>query len=84
MVTNLKLNTEEIYALDDLLDIYNSLHSKSVLVDWYFRGVDQIETMKLHEKIIRKIEKHFAPEHMQVNLLEGRQRLKRIPQEDRQ
>ena len=84
MKTNLALSSEEIYVLDDLLDIYNHLHSKSVLVDWYFRGVDQIETMKLHEKVIRKIEKEFAPAHMQVNLLEGRQRLKKIPQEERQ
>jgi len=82
--TNLALSSEEIYIIDDILDIYNSLHSKSVLVDWYFRGVNQIETMKLHEKIIRKIEKEFASDHMQVNLLEGRQRLKKIPQENRQ
>lgn len=84
MKTNLALSSEEIYIIDDILDIYNSLHSKSVLVDWYFRGVNQIETMKLHEKIIRKIEKEFASDHMQVNLLEGRQRLKKIPQENRQ
>jgi len=82
--TNLALSSEEIYVLDDILDIYNALHSKSVLVDWYFRGVDQTETMKLHEKIIRKIEKEFASDHMQVNLLEGRQRLKKISQENRQ
>ena len=84
MKTNLALSSEEIYVLDDILDIYNSLHSKSVLVDWYFRGVNQTKTMKLHEKIIRKIEKEFASDHMQVNLLEGRQRLKKIPQENRQ
>ena len=84
MKTNLALSSDEIYVLDDILDIYNALHSKSVLVDWYFRGVNQIETMKLHEKIIRKIEKEFASDHMQINLLEGRQRLKKIPQENRQ
>ena len=54
-MNSIALSYEELDALDDVLDIYANLHSKSVLIDWYFRGVNYVEVLKLHEKIIRKV-----------------------------
>ena len=78
-MNSIKLSYEELDALDDVLDIYAKLHSKSVLIDWYFRGVNYIDVLKIHEKIIRKLEKVYSVDHVRVNLREGRKRLEKRP-----
>ena len=78
-MNSIKLSYEELDALDDVLDIYANLHSKSVLIDWYFRGVNYIDVLKIHEKIIRKLEKVYSGDHIRVNLREGRKRLEKRP-----
>ncbi len=78
-MNSIKLSYEELDALDDVLDIYANLHSKSVLIDWYFRGVNYIDVLKIHEKIIRKLEKVYSVDHVRVNLREGRKRLEKRP-----
>ena len=83
MQSSIALTYEELDALDDVLDIYARLHSKSVLIDWYFRGVQHPEVLKLHEKIIRKVEKVYSDDHMLINLREGRKRLEKRPSEEK-
>ena len=78
-MNSIALTYEELDALDDVLDIYANLHSKSVLIDWYFRGVNYIDVLKLHQKIIRKVEKVYSGEHMKINQREGRRRLEKRP-----
>ena len=78
-MNSIKLSYEELDALDDVLDIYANLHSKSVMIDWYFRGVNYIDVLKIHEKIIRKLEKVYSVDHVRVNLREGRKRLEKRP-----
>ena len=76
-MNSIALTQAELDALDDVLDIYTRLHTKSVLIDWYFRGVNHVEVLKLHEKIIRKLEKVYSSEHMKINQREGRKRLEK-------
>ena len=76
-MNSIALTQSELDALDDVLDIYARLHIKSVLIDWYFRGVNHVEVLKLHEKIIRKLEKVYSSEHMKINQREGRKRLEK-------
>ena len=76
-MNSIALTQSELDALDDVLDIYTRLHTKSVLIDWYFRGVNHVEVLKLHEKIIRKLEKVYSSEHMKINQREGRKRLEK-------
>ncbi len=78
-MNSIALTQSELDALDDVLDIYARLHTKSVLIDWYFRGVNHVEVLKLHEKIIRKLEKVYSSEHMKINQREGRKRLEKRP-----
>ena len=78
-MNSIALTQSELDALDDVLDIYTRLHTKSVLIDWYFRGVNHVEVLKLHEKIIRKLEKVYSSEHMKINQREGRKRLEKRP-----
>jgi hypothetical protein len=78
-MNSIALTYEELDALDDVLDIYANLHSKSVLIDWYFRGVNYVDVLKLHQKIIRKVEKVYSRDHIKVNLREGRRRLEKRP-----
>ena len=74
---SIALTQSELDALDDVLDIYARLHTKSVLIDYYFKGVDHVEVLKLHQKIIRKLEKVYSGEHMKINKREGRKRLEK-------
>ena len=76
-MNSIALTQSELDALDDVLDIYARLHTKSVLIDWYFRGVNHVEVLKLHQKIIRKLEKVYSKEHMKINQREGRRRLEK-------
>lgn len=76
-MNSIALTKSELDALDDVLDIYARLHTKSVLIDYYFKGVNHIEVLKLHQKIIRKIEKVYSGEHMKINQREGRKRLEK-------
>ena len=76
-MNSIALTQSELDALDDVLDIYARLHTKSVLIDWYFRGVNHVEVLKLHEKIIRKLEKVYSSEHMKINQRDGRRRLEK-------
>ena len=76
-MNSIALTQSELDALDDVLDIYARLHTKSVLIDWYFRGVNHVEVLKLHQKIIRKLEKVYSSEHMKINKREGRRRLEK-------
>ena len=76
-MNSIALTQSELDALDDVLDIYARLHTNSVLIDWYFRGVNHVEVLKLHEKIIRKLEKVYSSEHMKINQREGRKRLEK-------
>ena len=76
-MNSIALTQSELDALDDVLDIYARLHTKSVLIDWYFKGVNHVEVLKLHEKIIRKLEKVYSSEHMKINQREGRKRLEK-------
>ena len=76
-MNSIALTQSELDALDDVLDIYARLHTKSVLIDWYFRGVNHVEVLKLHEKIIRKLEKVYSSDHMKINQREGRKRLEK-------
>ena len=76
-MNSIALTQSELDALDDVLDIYTRLHTKSVLIDWYFRGVNHVEVLKLHEKIIRKLEKVYSSEHMKINQRDGRRRLEK-------
>ena len=76
-MNSIALTQSELDALDDVLDIYARLHTKSVLIDWYFRGVNHVEVLKLHEKIIRKLEKVYSSEHMKINQREVRKRLEK-------
>ena len=78
-MNSIALTRSELDALDDVLDIYARLHTKSVLIDWYFRGVNHVEVLKLHQKIIRKLEKVYSSEHMKINQREGRRRLEKRP-----
>ena len=78
-MNSIALTQSELDALDDVLDIYARLHTKSVLIDWYFRGVNHVEVLKLHQKIIRKLEKVYSSEHMKINQREGRRRLEKRP-----
>ena len=74
-MNSIALTQSELDALDDVLDIYARLHTKSVLIDYYFKGVNHVEVLKLHQKIIRKLEKVYSSEHMKINQREGRKRL---------
>ena len=76
-MNSIALTQSELDALDDVLDIYARLHTKSVLIDYYFKGVNHVEVMKLHQKIIRKLEKVYSSEHMKINQREGRKRLEK-------
>ena len=76
-MNSIALTQSELDALDDVLDIYARLHTKSVLIDWYFKGVNHVEVLKLHEKIIRKLEKVYSSERMKINQREGRKRLEK-------
>ena len=76
-MNSIALTQSELDALDDVLDIYTRLHTKSVLIDYYFKGVDHVEVLKLHQKIIRKLEKVYSSEHMKINQREGRKRLEK-------
>ena len=76
-MNSIALTYEELDALDDVLDIYARLHTKSVLIDYYFKGVNHVEVLKLHQKIIRKLEKVYSGEHMKINKREGRRRLEK-------
>ena len=76
-MNSIALTQSELDALDDVLDIYARLHTKSVLIDWYFRGVNHVEVVKLHEKIIRKLEKVYSSELMKIIQREGRKRLEK-------
>jgi len=76
-MNSIALTYKELDALDDVLDIYTRLHTKSVLIDYYFKGVNHVEVLKLHQKIIRKLEKVYSGEHMKINKREGRKRLEK-------
>ena len=76
-MNSIALTQSELDALDDVLDIYARLHTKSVLIDYYFKGVNHVEVLKLHQKIIRKLEKVNSSEHMKINQREGRKRLEK-------
>ena len=76
-MNSIALTQSELDALDDVLDIYTRLHTKSVLIDYYFKGVNHVEVLKLHQKIIRKLEKVYSSEHMKINQREGRKRLEK-------
>ena len=76
-MNSISLTQSELDALDDVLDIYARLHTKSVLIDYYFKGVNHVEVLKLHQKIIRKLEKVYSSEHMKINQREGRKRLEK-------
>ncbi len=76
-MNSIALTQSELDALDDVLDIYARLHTKSVLIDYYFKGVNHVEVLKLHQKIIRKLEKVYSSEHMKINQREGRKRLEK-------
>ena len=76
-MNSIALTQSELDALDDVLDIYARLHTKSVLIDYYFKGVNHVEVLKLHQKIIRKLEKVCSSEHMKINKREGRKRLEK-------
>ena len=76
-MNSIALTQSELDALDDVLDIYARLHTKSVLIDWYFRGVNHVEVLKLHQKIIRKLEKVYSGEHMKINKREGRRSIEK-------
>ena len=78
-MNSIALTRSELDALDDVLDIYARLHTKSVLIDYYFKGVNHVEVLKLHQKIIRKLEKVYSSEHMKINQREGRRRLEKRP-----
>ena len=78
-MNSIALTQSELDALDDVLDIYARLHTKSVLIDYYFKGVNHVEVLKLHQKIIRKLEKVYSSEHMKINQREGRKRLEKRP-----
>ena len=78
-MNSIALTQSELDALDDVLDIYARLHTKSVLIDWYFRGVNHVEVLKLHQKIIRKLEKVYSSEHMKINQREDKRRLEKRP-----
>ena len=78
-MNSIALTQSELDALDDVLDIYARLHTKSVLIDYYFKGVNHVEVLKLHQKIIRKLEKVYSSEHMKINQREGRRRLEKRP-----
>ena len=76
-MNSIALTRSELDALDDVLDIYARLHTKSVLIDYYFKGGNHVEVLKLHQKIIRKLEKVYSSEHMKINQREGRKRLEK-------
>ena len=76
-MNSIALTQSELDALDDVLDINARLHTKSVLIDYYFKGVNHVEVLKLHQKIIRKLEKVYSSEHMKINQREGRKRLEK-------
>ena len=76
-MNSIALTQSELDALDDVLDIYARLHTKSVLIDYYFKGVNHVEVLKLHQKIIMKLEKVYSSEHMKINQREGRKRLEK-------
>ena len=76
-MNSIALTQSELDALDDVLDIYARLHTKSVLIDYYFKGVNHVEVLKLHQKIIRKLEIVYSSEHMKINQREGRKRLEK-------
>ena len=76
-MNSIALTQSELDALDDVLDIYARLHTKSVLIDYYFKGVNHVEVLKLHQKIIRKLEKVYSSEHMKINQRDGRRRLEK-------
>ena len=78
-MNSIALTKSELDALDDVLDIYTRLHTKSVLIAYYFKGVNHVEVLKLHQKIIRKLEKVYSSEHMKINQREGRRRLEKRP-----
>ena len=76
-MNSIALTQSELDALDDVLDIYARLHTKSVLIDYYFKGVNHVEVLKLHQKIIRKLEKVYSSEHMKINQREARKTLEK-------
>ena len=76
-MNSIALTQSELDALDDVLDIYARLHTKRVLIDYYFKGGNHVEVLKLHQKIIRKLEKVYSSEHMKINQREGRKRLEK-------
>ena len=78
-MNSIALTKSELDALDDVLDIYTRLHTNSVLIDYYFKGVNHVEVLKLHQKIIRKLEKVYSGEHMKINQRDGRKRLEKRP-----
>ena len=67
----LRLNLDELVALDDVLDALISLQTHSVLIDWHFRGIRYDPLISLHERVMKRIESEFHDEHMQINEREG-------------
>lgn len=74
----LDLTLDELYDLDRVLDNLIELSGNSVIMDWYFHGIDMINIISIHKKMIDKIEVKYAEEHMKVNERDGRKRLQRL------
>ena len=72
----LKMNRQELEALDDVLDVVLEVMGKS-MVDCYFRGIPQMDLISLHKKVMGRLDLEYGSEvRNSSRIIDGRERLK--------
>ena len=71
----LKMNRQELEALDDVLDVILSVMGNS-MVDCYFRGIPQSDLISLHKKVMSRLDLEYGPEvRNSSKIVDGRERM---------
>jgi len=71
----LKMNRQELEALDDVLDVILSVMGNS-MVDCYFRGIPQSDLISLHKKVMSRLDLEYGSTvRNSSKIVDGRERM---------
>ena len=71
----LKMNRQELEALDDVLDVILTVMGSS-MVDCYFQGVPQIDLISLHKKVMSRLDLEYGSTVRDSSrIVDGRERM---------
>tara|TARA_B100000745_G_scaffold170095_1_gene111393 strand:+ start:460 stop:741 length:282 start_codon:yes stop_codon:yes gene_type:complete len=72
---SLMIRPDELDELDRLLDIVLTTLSHSEMMDMHFRGLDISALIRIHTRVINRLEKEQGPRHKEWTEQQGYKRL---------